>query len=269
MPHPLSARSTPHTASRGFTLIGLIVVFVILAVLVGILLPALGASRRTSRQMVNNTQLRGIHQGLVTFAQSNKRGGNDGYFTGVDAKGNVLPDGPLTGHSGDGTEPGARVWPLIDGNYFTPDYTVHPSDPQTVALVAPDGGPTPPVTADHHSYAWLAIPGISPPQPAGHGDTRDEWKETLSTAAVVLSDRAIGTGPNDISSLWTERGSGDWRGGIVRNDNSTAFDTQHVVDQTRYGNHPRNPTDDMFEDNPETVDAFLVHDDATTAYSAD
>ena len=84
-----------------------------------------------------------------------------------------------------------------------------------------------------------------------------------------MSDRAIGTGPDDISSLWTERGSGDWRGGIVRNDNSTAFDTQQVADQTKYGSHPANRTDDLFADNAETVDAFLVHDDAVTAYSAD
>lgn len=60
--------------------------------------------------MSNNTQLRGIHQSLVTYAQINKTGGNDGYFTGLDSRGGIVPNGPATGNSGGGTEPGARVW---------------------------------------------------------------------------------------------------------------------------------------------------------------
>ena len=133
--------------------------------MIGILLPALGAARRTSRQMANNTQLRGIHQSLVTFAQSNKRGGNDGYFTGVDAKGNVHPNGSLTGESGDGTEPGARVWALLDGNYFTPEYTVNPADTHAVELLVPAGGPVPPVTPDNHSTPGWPSRGSAHPHP--------------------------------------------------------------------------------------------------------
>ena len=262
MPHPCT------TPRRGFTLIGLVVVIAIVTLLIGILLPALGASRRTARQMANNTQLRGIHQGLVTYAQSNKRGGNDGYFTGVDPQGNILPNGPATGNSGDGTEPGARVWPLIDGNYFTPEYTVNPADTHAVELAIPRGGPVPPVHAINHSYAWLAIPGVGNAGVGrGHRDTRDEWKETLNTQAVALSDRAIGTGPQDISSLWTDAGSGDWRGGVVRNDNSTSFETAHNIDRTKYGAADANHADELFVDDPATLDAYMVHDDATTAYS--
>ncbi len=39
---------------------------------VGILLPALGAARRTARQMQSSTQLRGIHQASLTWAQPNQ-----------------------------------------------------------------------------------------------------------------------------------------------------------------------------------------------------
>ena len=64
--------ATERPARRAFTLIELLVVISIIALLIAILLPALGAARRSARQMANSTQLRGIHQGMVTFAQDNK-----------------------------------------------------------------------------------------------------------------------------------------------------------------------------------------------------
>src|SRR5690606_29496279 len=37
---------------------------------VGIMLPALGAARRTARQMQSNTQARGLHQSAIMWAQA-------------------------------------------------------------------------------------------------------------------------------------------------------------------------------------------------------
>lgn len=211
--------------------------------------------------MANNTQLRGIHQGLVTWSQSNKRGGNDGYYPGLNSSGDVEPDGPLTGHSGDGAVPGARLWIMLNGNFVTPEDIFNPRDNRTEKITRdPATGIYPPVTHEDFSHAFQSL--------AGHPAVKAEWKETLNTSTLIMGDRAIGTGPADISSVWTEPGSGDWRGAVVHGDNSTGFTTDHVFTNTKYGGEPVNPIDDIFEEDSAAADAFLVHEDAITAYSA-
>jgi prepilin-type N-terminal cleavage/methylation domain-containing protein len=63
---------TPSHNRRGFTLIELLVVISIIALLVGLLLPALAAARDTARSSVCLSNLRGIGQMMYTYAGENK-----------------------------------------------------------------------------------------------------------------------------------------------------------------------------------------------------
>jgi len=59
---------------QGFTLVELLVVISIIALLVSILLPALNQVRRTAVRAKDGTQLRGIFQGMTTYANEDKAG---------------------------------------------------------------------------------------------------------------------------------------------------------------------------------------------------
>lgn len=246
----------PHRRRRlsGFSIQELLVVMALVVFMLSLNLPlADAAARRTARRMQNSTQLRGIHQGLVTFANANKNN-----FAGLDSKGSVLANGKATtGNSGDGDTVEARFWILLEGDFFTPEYAISPSEVAQVTEAewgGRDGTETIKWNKDvkHYSYAMLGIKGTAGrgPDPAFVGRAA-EWSQTLNSQAIVLSDRNAGTNAtNNVESIHTGD-RGDWQGSVLWNDNHVGFDnTQYHV--TKYANGKLhtderwNPTDNLF-----------------------
>lgn len=255
---------TSRRTRQGFTLIELLVVISIIALLIAILLPALGAARRTARRMQNSTQLRGIHQGLVTFATSNKEN-----FPGLRSNGDILAaDQDTTGsnaQTGDFVQ--ARYWILLDGAFFTPEYAISPLENSgATPWVQGTGNTVEPVNFEndgerHYSYAMLRVKRTTAtnlaPDPI-NAARNVEWSSTLNSQAIVISDRNIGSSGDEdsVQSIHTDE-EGDWEGSVLWNDNHVGFESTELF-ITKYSNGPLNQDNDQ-----NANDSLFVEDDGT------
>jgi prepilin-type N-terminal cleavage/methylation domain-containing protein/prepilin-type processing-associated H-X9-DG protein len=72
MPHARTRSTETQPARRGFTLIELLVVIAIIALLIGILLPAIGQARKTAWAVVAGSNARNVLQAAAIYNASNK-----------------------------------------------------------------------------------------------------------------------------------------------------------------------------------------------------
>jgi prepilin-type processing-associated H-X9-DG protein/prepilin-type N-terminal cleavage/methylation domain-containing protein len=87
------ATRSSHASDEAFTLVELLVVIGIIAVLIGVLLPALNKARQSAANLACMANLRSIGQGLNIYAAANKGSLPPGYWNGSDPN-SSRPNGP-------------------------------------------------------------------------------------------------------------------------------------------------------------------------------
>ena len=207
---------------RGFTLIELLVVMSIIALLIGVLLPALGAARNTARRTQSATQVRGIHSGMVAFAQNNLT-----QYPGLNGKGALVDGLSASSTPGQGSVPAVRFSILLDDAYFSGEYMISPFEAKS-ALTANN-----PVTTSHYSYALLSIVDGSN---AIVESRSTEWSDTVNSQAVAVTDRlTAGTygSTGTYNSLETTT-PGDWFGNVGWNDNHVTWEKSSTLEYTKH-----------------------------------
>jgi len=233
---------------RAFTLIELLVVISIIALLIGILLPTLGAARATALRMKSNSRIRGIHQGCVQYAQ-----GNNDKYPGLGADEGY---GGSTGFTNYWTT-SRRFNILMTANFFTPEYALSPAEDNGMTQWDHTAGQP---TTQNFAFAFTRIGnGTEGTDATSHPGRRTEWGQTLNSEAPVIYDRntAAGTAPNansgeDARSIHSDR---DWRGSVAYNDNHTLYETSNELPkETKFGAVVVNSnlSDDLFKDDDDT-----------------
>lgn len=210
--------------SRGFSIPELAICVVVLAALVALVMLARAQRpRRGAQRMENNTRLRGIHQGLVQYAQSNGQA-----FAGLGTDPTTYPDRNFALAS-------ERYRLLLDQNLFTGEYLVSPLEAGKTIWT------TGPLTTANLSFALLDIAA---------GTAREkEWSHyDADTLAAIVSDRSKVIDPTlrrmSVHVSTKTAATNDWRGGVGWNDNHVSYEDDALV-KTRY-DELKTEQDDLF-----------------------
>ncbi len=222
---------------KAFTLIELLVVISIIGLLIGILLPALGAARATARRMEGSTKVRGIHQAMVLYAQ-----GNGGNYPGRNETGATLAAADIAYSATDGNDVQSRYAVMLEERLVPPAILISPSD-----------------TTGKVQYQFAALPAVTPVAFNATGNysfsllniditttqRRPEWADSTNSQAIVVSDRLVGATIATVATYDSIHSQDGWSGSLGWNDNHVTF-RQDPLPDTVYGTGAPQTGDNMF-----------------------
>ncbi|MFW6060059.1 MAG: hypothetical protein ACODAQ_07740, partial [Phycisphaeraceae bacterium] len=214
---------------------------------------------------------RGVHQNMVVYAQSNKTGNTNGQFPGLNPNASIMTNTDANNQLSsldpfttiDGRRPAVRFGLMLDENLYSGDYIISPLESNPEGFGSPREAYTPGMgefTTRHHSYAMLALTDENSGQTGSEQARMSEWSETLNADAAVVSARNTGgNATTQVSSLATQKDSGQFRGGVAWNDNHVGTENTMHVD-TKYASNDPVDNDNLFSTSTAPVrDALMTY----------
>lgn len=281
--------------ARGFTVLELVIVIIVVVLLAAILLPGVvgGRGRPNVRHIKDGTQIRGIHQGMVLFAQNN----NDKY----PLPSLLDPDNVTIDAAAETKDTTANIISvLLYQNFFTPELCVSPSETNPNIRIDNAFAYTAPSTAANPAKAlWdpgfntdftaknpSRIAGFSYAHQMPFGPRRDKkWNNSFNSNDAIIANRgplvaSVTKGKEesvdmafnkDSNAMLIHGGRKSWEGNVAYNDMSVQFETSMAPETKFWSEKPEAATskthfpkwrDCLFfdeKDDPNTANNFLVN----------